>query len=224
MPVTDINPATVMVNGVAFPNATLDARPQHGRLAQRHPGRHHHDHSPVGAEAHRRHAGRSRSPARPWRPRRCPNYTWTGTATVTVTGELVAAAPRRWPPRRHGPVLETTFNSPFGPTQYDADPLARSRPTTTSRSRCRVALAAVPAVPGFRERLYSFNHPGKKLKNVLTNRGHAATGLFGDRTDRVRIFVKHDPRPQPVPRQKSTPGLTRRPTPAASQGRRADSS
>ena len=45
-PVTDIDPTTIVVNGVAFPNATLTARSQPGRLDQRHPGRHHHDHAP----------------------------------------------------------------------------------------------------------------------------------------------------------------------------------
>ncbi len=45
MPVTDIDPTTVKVNGVAFPNATLVARPRHRQLPQRHPGRHHHHQS-----------------------------------------------------------------------------------------------------------------------------------------------------------------------------------
>ena len=84
-----------------------------------------------------------------------------------------------------GPVLETTFNSPFGATQYTPDHLAalglQLCPDPASASR---STSTCPP-PGFNERIYAYNHPGKHLKNYLTIRGPAATGLFTDQGSRA---------------------------------------
>ena len=71
MPVTDINPATVVVNGVAFPNATLTPDTEHGRLCQRNSARHHHDQPSLGPRPAQWQPTRLRSPGQMLRPRRC---------------------------------------------------------------------------------------------------------------------------------------------------------
>ena len=116
MPVTDIDPTTVKVNGVAFPGATLVQDPDTANYlngipdaiitisprALAEPGQRlddDHDHGPDTGH----------SPL--------PNYTWTGTATVTVTGGSVGSgrqappSPLRRPARSSRP---STFR-PSGP-------------------------------------------------------------------------------------------------------------
>ena len=62
-----------------------------------------------------------------------------------------------------GPVLETQYISPFGANQYTPSITALSalnyQPIPLS-----VALNEYLPPPGFRARLYSFNHPGKKIR------------------------------------------------------------
>ncbi len=189
-PVRDLNPAQIIVNGVTFNNPTLTPDTNTAdwlngyqdviiTITPR---------SLLGLTA-----GSNQtvtvvdSP-----PSSSPLFgqTWSGVATGTVTGSgggggggggtsLLAGA-------SGGPVLETTYNSPFGPTQYV--------PTISQLSAYNYAPIPLSAAmqqytpsPGFNERLYAFNHPGKHLKNYLTIRGPAATGLYLSKQPRMFI-------------------------------------
>ena len=188
-PVTDINPATVVVNGVAFPSATLTPDPNQADWVN-------------GIQ----------DAIITITPRSNLNLA-AGTRTITITrpdARLLTAAQRdldrlgvrhghRLQLRRRligpaavaagGPVLETTFNSPFGATQY--------MPTISALSAYNyapiplsVALQQYLPAPGFNERIYAYNHPGKHLKNYLTIRGPAATGLFKTKEPRFLLNQK----------------------------------
>src|SRR5262249_26786336 len=69
-----------------------------------------------------------------------------------------------------GPVNFTTSVSTFGPNQYPpslpALSMFNSQPIPLS-----VALAQFLPPQGFRQRIYSYNHPGKTAGPFLTNRG-----------------------------------------------------
>jgi hypothetical protein len=158
MPVVDINPATVKVNGVAFPNATLVQDPNtnnhlngipdaiitiNPRSALK---------LPTGVDTVTI-TGQTLATSP------LPNFTWTGSASVTVTGGGVptpvisaVGAPAT------GPVLETAFIPTFGANQYS--------PSLSSLSQfnyqpipLNVALNEYLPTPGFRARIYLFNHP-----------------------------------------------------------------
>jgi FG-GAP repeat len=188
-PATDIDPTTVVVNGVAFPNATLTPDPNQAdwvdgiqdaiiTISPR---------SSLNLVAGTRTitiSGQTLASSP------LPDETWTGSASVTVTGSssgggsssLLAVA-------AGGPVLETTFNSPFGATQYT--------PTISAFSAYNyapiplsVAISQYLPAPGFNERIYAYNHPGKHLQNYLTIRGPAATGLFKTKEPRLLINQK----------------------------------
>ncbi len=188
MPVTDINPATVVVNGVAFPNATLTPDPNQANWVDG-------IQDAIITITPRSSLALKLTPAsrtitisgQTLASSPLANQTWTGSATVTVTGSssgggssaLLAVA-------AGGPVLETTFNSPFGATQYT--------PTISALSAYNyapiplsVALQQYLPAPGFNERIYAYNHPGKHLQNYLTIRGPAATGIFGAKQPRMLI-------------------------------------
>ena len=118
MPAVDINPATVKVNGVAFPTATIEQDPDTA------------NYTPAGIPD----AIITISPrsalnlasgtvtftitGQTLATSPLPNFTWTGTATVSVTGgstsPVISAAVG--PPS--GPVTFTTLVPPFGSTQY----------------------------------------------------------------------------------------------------------
>ena len=100
-----------------------------------------------------------------------PNETWTGTATVTVTGGsstgpvtgAVAGVPT-------GPVLLTEFIPPSGPIST----CRRSRQLSALSYQpipLAVALQQFGPPPGFAQRNYSYNHPGKTLGPQYTSRG-----------------------------------------------------
>ena len=176
-PVTDIDPTTVKVNGIAFPNATLVADPTvanhlngivdaiitispRASLAL-----------PSGSQKFTI-SGLTLATA----PQ--PLFTWTGTATITVTGGTGGggsgssgagvAAPAT------GPVLETQFVSPFGANQFTPSLSALSA-LNYQAIPLSVALNEYLPPVGFRTRLYSFNHPNRKIQaNRGQNQGRAS--------------------------------------------------
>ena len=89
--------------------------------------------------------------------------------------------PRRRPPRPWSPGF------PGGPCSRRPSTLRSVRDSVrsdalsaldlqfTHRSRSRSVLEQYTQPPGFNERTYAFNHPGKHLKNFTTIRGPAAT-------------------------------------------------
>ena len=185
-PVTDIDPTTVVVNGVAFPNATLIPDPNTNdwvngiqdaiiTITPR---------SSLNLTAGSRTITIS-GQTLPTSP--LAGETWTGSATVTVTGSggsggstsLIAAA-------AGGPVLETTFNSAFGPTQY-VPTVSQLSAYNYAPIPLSVAMQQYLPGSGFNERIYAYNHNGKHLKNYLTIRGPAATGLYKDKPQRMFI-------------------------------------
>jgi hypothetical protein len=175
-PVTDIDPTTVVVNGVAFPNATLVADPNTA------------NHLNGIVDAIITISPRSNLnltsgtvvisiSGKTLASSTLPNFTWKGSATVTVTGgssapvvSAVAAPPT-------GPVLQTVFVPTFGAGQ--------NTPSLTALSALNyapiplsVALAQYEPGVGFRARIYSFNHPRAKIKaNNGQNRDSVASGI-----------------------------------------------
>jgi hypothetical protein len=180
-PVRDINPATVVVNGVAFPNATLLPDPNQAdwvngiqdaiiTITPRSSLRLTNGTNTVTITG-------QTLPASP-----LSGKTWTGTASVAVTGassgggssgqtSAIAGVAR-------GPNLETEFIAPFGPTQF-VPTIAQLSAYNYAPIPTSVAMQQYLPGPGFNQRLYAFNHPGKHLQNYLTIRGPAATGLWG---------------------------------------------
>ncbi len=174
MPVTDINPATVKVNGISFTGATIAAAPQADWI----------NNIPTAIVT-----------INPRSALRLPNgvntititgqmnansplfgQTWTGTASVTVTGGSVTPIISLLAGLPTGPNLLINFLSPYGANQYT--------PSLTSLSAFNyqpipvsVALQQFLPPQGFRQRVYSFNHPGKTVGPYLISRGqHTGRG------------------------------------------------
>jgi hypothetical protein len=104
--------------------------------------------------------------------------TWTGSAQVTVTGGSVIPVISSVAGLPTGPNLKIDFLSPYGANQYTPSLTALSafnyQPIPTS-----VALQQFLIPQGFRQRIYSFNHPGKTIGPYLTSRGqgHEVRGI-----------------------------------------------
>jgi hypothetical protein len=75
-------------------------------------------------------------------------------------------------------VQETTFNSAFGPDQY-VPTISQLSAYNYAPIPLSVAVQQYLPQPGFNDRLYNWNHPTRHLKNYLTIRGPAATGIWG---------------------------------------------
>lgn len=195
MPVTDINPATVVVNGVAFPNATIQQDPNTGDYLNGIP-----DAiitiSPRSALNLKPGTTSititgSTLPTSP-----LPNQNWTGTATpVTITGGTVTPTFAGLAGLAAGPVRSVVYNPPFGATQFV--------PTLSSLSLLNyqpipvnVALNQFLAPPGFRDRNYSFNHPGKHLTNDFVSRGQPIGRVGGFNQLRKQVFDRGRFHPQ----------------------------
>ena len=88
-----------------------------------------------------------------------------------------------------GPVLETSYISPFGATQYTPT-ISQLSALNYAPIPLSVAIQQYLPPPGFNERIYAFNHRGKHLKNFLTIRGAAATGIYGEKPPRLLINQK----------------------------------
>ena len=164
-PVTDIDPTTVKVDGIAFPNATL--------VADTNTANHLNGIvdaiitiSPRSALNLPSGSVKITIAGKTLTSSPLPNFTWTGSATVTVTGGTggggsgsatgAAAAPAT------GPVLETQFVSPFGANQFSPSITAFSA-LNYQALPLSVAINEYLPPTGFRARLYAFNHPGKKV-------------------------------------------------------------
>jgi len=172
LPVNDINPATVIVNGVAFPNATLAQDPDTANYLNGIP------------DAIITITPRSSLNLSPGTAtfvvsgQTLPNLpapaveTWTGTATVTVTGGsstpptgAVAGIPT-------GPVLFTEFIPPFGSNQFTPS-LSQLSALSYQPIPLTVALQQFGPPQGFAQRNYSYSHPGKKLGPRFAGRGQS---------------------------------------------------
>ncbi len=179
MPVTDINPATVTVNGVAFPGATIQQDPDTANYLFGIP-----DAiitiSPRASLKLPNGVDTITITGQTLATSPLPNFTWTGTATVTVTGGTVTPIISGIAGVPTGPDLQTEFISPYGSNQYT--------PSLTDLSAFNyqpipvsVALAQFLPPQGFRQRIYNFNHPGKTVGPYLTSRGQnkgRALGVF----------------------------------------------
>jgi hypothetical protein len=169
MPVTDINPATVKVNGVAFPNATLQADPDTAN----------HKFGIVDAiitisprSALNLTAGTATITITGQTTATSPlaNETWSGTATVTVTGGSVSPIIGVLTGIAPGPITETELNTQFGNTQYTPS-LSQFSAYNYQPIPLAVALDQYLPPQGFRQRIYAFNHPGRKIGFGIQNRG-----------------------------------------------------
>ena len=160
MPVTDIDPTTVTVNGVAFPNATLVADPNTANhlngivdaiititpranlnLASGTVIDHDQRQDPRElrlAQLHLERLGDGNGHRRVKRP----------------VVSAVAGAPT-------GPVLQTVFVPTFGANQYTPSLTALSA-LNYAPIPLSVALAQYVPSAGFRARIYSFNHPASQ--------------------------------------------------------------
>jgi hypothetical protein len=185
-PVTDINPVTVTVNGVAFPNATLTPDTNTSDFLN--------GIQPAIITINPRSALRlpngvdtititgqtlASSPL--------AGFTWTGTATVTVTGGSVTPVISGLAGVPTGPNLQTAFISTFGANQYS--------PSLTSLSAFNyqpipISTALQQFLPpqGFRQRIYTFNHPGKTVGPFLINRGNQGHKARGIDTLSAKVF------------------------------------
>jgi hypothetical protein len=195
MPVTDINPATVVVNGVAFPNATLVQDPNTN------------NYNPAGIPdaiitiSPRSLLGLSpgvttitiSGQTLPTSP--LPNMTWTGTATVTVTGGSVTPVVAGVAGLAPGPVRQLFFNGPFGNTQFVPN-LSNLSLYNYQPLPIQIALNQFLAAPGFRDRNYSFNHPGKHLNVNFQSRGQPLGRVGGFNQLRSTVFDRGRFHPQ----------------------------
>jgi hypothetical protein len=185
MPVTDIDPTTVVVNGVAYPTATLVPDPDTANwldgiqdaiitinprsLLNLSNGT---DTITISGQT--------------LASSDLPNYTWTGTATVTVTGGSSTPVSTAVGAPATGPVLATTYVSPFGANQYTPSLTALSalnyQPIPLS-----IAINEYLPTPAFRARLYAYNHPNRKLK---VNRGQNTGRASGINTLSSKVFTR----------------------------------
>jgi hypothetical protein len=169
MPVTDIDPTTVVVNGVAFPTATLQQDPNTANYLNGIP-----DaiitisprsalNLPTGTVTITI-SGKTLSTSP------LPNFTWTGSATVAVTGGSVTPVFSAITGIPTGPSSLIRFVPPFGSNQYTPSLTALSA-LTYAPIPLSLALQQFLPPQGFRQRIYSFNHPGKTVGPFLTKRG-----------------------------------------------------
>jgi len=197
LPVVDINPATVVVNGVAFPTATIAADPNVN------------NHVPANIP----------DAIITISPRSLLNLTagttttitisgstlasspfgvetWTGSATpVTITGGSVSPVVSGVVGLAPGPVTETTFNGAFGNTQF-VPTISQLSAYNYQPIPINVALNQFLAAPGFRDRNYSFNHPGKHLNVDFQSRGQPIGRVGGFNQLRKSVFTRGRFHPQ----------------------------
>jgi hypothetical protein len=186
MPVTDIDVTTVTVNGVAFPTATLEQDPDMT------------DYVPDGIPD-------AIITISPRSALNLPNgtttitisgktlassdlagFTWTGTASVDVTGGSVTPVVSVGGAKATGPVLTTSFVSPFGANQF-APSLTELSALPYAPIPLSIAEAEFLPTVGFRARLYSFNHPNKK---IAANRGQNEGRASGINTLSSKVFTR----------------------------------
>ncbi len=88
-----------------------------------------------------------------------------------------------------GPVLETTYNPPFGTSQY-VPTISQLSAYNYAPIPLSVRVKQYLPASGFNERIYAYNHRGQHLKNYLTLRGNAATGIFQEKQPRILLSAK----------------------------------
>jgi hypothetical protein len=178
MPVTDIDPTTVKVNGVAFPNATIAQDTNTANYLNGIP-----DAiitiSPRSLLNLSNGSQKFTVTGQTLANSPLPNYTWTGTATVTVSGGSSSVTTSAGAAPATGPVIATQFVSPFGANQYTPSLSALSA-LTYQPIPLSVAMAEYLPGPGWRARLYEANHPKAKIKasrgqNLAKGRGTVST-------------------------------------------------
>jgi hypothetical protein len=195
MPVEDINPATVVVNGIAFPNATLVQDPNTNNYLNGIPDaiitispRSALNLQPGTTTITISGTTLATSPL--------PGRTWTGTASpVTVTGGTITPVIGGVVGLAPGPVTATIFNSAFGNTQFVP---TLSQLSAYNYQPLPIALALnqfLPAV-GFRDRNYIFNHPGKHLTVNVVSRGQPIGRVGGFNQLRKTVFDRGRFHPQ----------------------------
>ncbi len=185
MPVTDIDPTTVTVDGILFQNATIQQDPNTGDYVT--------PDNPTAIITINPRAALGLTngvhvitvTGKTLASSPLPNYTWTGTATVTVSGGSVTPVVTPVASLARGPSTETTFTSVYGPNQYTPSITALSALNYTPIP-LTVALAQFLPPQGFRQRIYSYNHPGKTLGSL--NRGQTHTRATGVYTLPSRVF------------------------------------
>jgi hypothetical protein len=174
MPVTDINPAAVTVNGVRFTNITVTEDPNMADWVAGIP------------------TAEFSIPTAPLNltggtkvftvsgtvlaTQPLAGNTWTGTATVNVGGPPTPAVTVATAPAT-GPVLQTTFVPVFGANQYTPS-LSDLSQFNYQAIPLAVALNQYLPGPGFRARIYLYNHPYRKIKaNRGQNEGWDSDGI-----------------------------------------------
>ncbi|ODT98249.1 MAG: hypothetical protein ABS79_06235, partial [Planctomycetes bacterium SCN 63-9] len=163
-PVTDIDPTTIVVNGVAYPNATITQDPVDEN----------NDGIPdaIITITPRSNLGLTSATTsltitgKTLASSPLANQTFTGTAAITVTGGggggggggVVAGTPI-------GFIAPGNFVSPFGANQYV--------PTVSSLSEfnyapipIKIALQQYHPQPGFAQRIYAYHHPNAKVRTT----------------------------------------------------------
>ena len=196
MPVTDINPTTVTVDGIAFPNATLQQDPNTANYLNGIP-------DAIITINPRSALGLTNGvhvitiSGQTLASSTLPNFTWTGSATVTVTGASVTPVISPIVGLPTGPSTLTEFISPYGSNQYTPSLTALSA-TNYTPIPLPVALQQFLIPQGFRQRIYSFNHPGKTIGPYLTSRGQNKRGASGINTLSSHVFNRSRFHPQKV--------------------------
>jgi hypothetical protein len=184
MPVTDIDPTTVRVNGVAFPTATLVEDPN---TANHHPNNIPDAIITINPRSALRLANGVQVitiTGRMLATSDLAGFTWTGSATVTVTGGSVTPVVSLSAAPATGPVTETTFVPTFGANQYTPS-IADLSTLNYQPIPLSVALAEYTPSPGFRARLYLYNHPHATIK---ANRGQNTSFADGINTLSSRVY------------------------------------
>ncbi len=186
MPVTDINPASVTVNGVTFNNPTFAQDPNTNNYLNGIP-----DAiitiSPRSALALPNGLDTITISGTTLASSPFGVETWTGTATVDGYGRHCRTRRRGVAGVPCGPNLQTVLIPTYGANQFTPSLTALSalnyQPIPVS-----VALAQFLPPQGFRQRIYSFNHPGKKVGPFLTSRGQNKGRASGINTLSSKVF------------------------------------
>jgi hypothetical protein len=194
MPVTDINPATVKVNGVAFPNATIQQDPNTNNYLNGIP-----DAiitiSPRSSLNLMSGLTTITITGQTLASSPLPNQTWTGSAAVTVTGGTVSPIIGALAGVAPGPVTEQFLTTQFGNNQFTPS-VSQFSAYSYQPIPLPVALEQYLPPEGFRQRIYAFNHPGKKIGWGLQNRGQARGRVGGFNQLSSRVFDRGRFHPQ----------------------------
>jgi hypothetical protein len=167
-PVTDIDPTTITVNGVAFPNATISQDPVDEN----------NDGIPdaIVTITPRSNIGLTNSTTsltisgKTLSSSPLPNQTFTGTAAITVTGgggggggggSVVVGTPI-------GAVPLNAYVNHFGANQYVPTMAALSQ-FNYAPIPLKLALLQYHPQPGFAQRIYAYHHPKAKVRTTQLN-------------------------------------------------------